>query len=109
MRSAGSSVLLRIAASRRLLALRRSPLIFPSTRYEVSATAALVITGLLVALAFVALPAQPATAAPDRLTIEVDRGLSLVGEAVTLKVVGSSSEGLSDALLVVRVRGPAEA
>jgi len=60
------------------------------------------------AFVLVALPAAPAPAAAAQLNIEVDRGLSLIGDAVTLTITGAPSGQSTNALLVVRIGGPAE-
>jgi hypothetical protein len=96
MRPAGFPVFRFVTMSRRLL---------PSFAAVGAALAAVTVVAIL---SLVTLPAPPAAAAAGQLTIDVDRGLSLVGDAVTLTIKGASSAELTNALLVVRIGGPAE-
>ncbi len=96
MRPAGFPVFRFVTVSRRLL------LSFAAVGAALAALTAVAI------LLLAALPAPPAAAAAGQLTIDVDRGLSLVSDAVTLTIKGASSAELTNALLVVRIGGPAE-
>jgi hypothetical protein len=74
---------------------------------RVAAATAVAFAVATAAFLLLALPVAPSRAAPEQLTVTVDRGLSLVGDEVTLTVKGPALAGSSDARLVVRIDGPA--
>lgn len=79
----------------------RSPLVVAlllTTLLAVSASAAALIAGA----------AAPAKAAAAPLSVTVDRPLSLIGETLTVTIMGTTQESLIGNRLVVRVKGPAE-
>lgn len=109
MRPAGFSVSRFVTVSRRLLPSERFARSFRSLIPSSAAVgAALAVATVASVLALAILPAPPVGAAAGQLTIDIDRGLSLVGDALTLTIKGTSSAQLTNALLVVRIRGPAE-
>ncbi|OFW61199.1 MAG: hypothetical protein A2133_10875 [Actinobacteria bacterium RBG_16_64_13] len=61
-----------------------------------------------VSAAFTVGPVPAVLAAPAPLTVDLDRGLSLVADQATLTISGQVGESLIGTKLVVRVEGPAE-
>jgi hypothetical protein len=71
-----------------------------------SVVAAILIGALLSPALVFSLPSRAVGADSAQLSIEVDRSLSLVSQAVKLTITGQTSQSLDGTRLVVRVRGP---